>query len=45
MLHNFEVVGFRYGVYTSMVIRSTWSMIKIDASAKGFTEIFEIEEV
>lgn len=44
-MNNFLVVGFRYGVYCSMIIRTISECVEQRAKEKGFSEILRTEEM
>lgn len=44
-MQKFIVVGFRYGVYTSMVINTIYECVEQRAKERGFTEILRTEEM
>ena len=43
-MKNYLVIGFRFGVYTTMVIKTTIECVEMRAIEKGFNEICRIEE-
>lgn len=44
-MKNYLVIGFRFGVYTSMVINTTKECVAMRATQKGFSEILRTEEM
>ena len=44
-MKNYLIIGFRYGVYTSTIIKTTKECAEMRATQKGFSEIIRIEEV
>lgn len=44
-MKNFLVIGFRFGVYTSMIVNTIKECVELRATQKGFEEIIRVEEI